>query len=426
MIFNSFPDPNRTTLPPANYRRGKEVREYVEHYAKSQQIEQEEALQVQGSDILIWNRVYTPRFCTCQGLDSVINNNPAVINDVRPSAIAQQKAVELEQIQQGSVRATFKSKQQLNNIIAEGALGGLSSIVDSLYDTPEIEEATPTIISKESLTQSSILEEAFLKQKANLGVEYTEYVNCPICFGTKHADAYQPHRGVRLVLDASDFYPIVLNKAQISKNEYPFRFKFLDDSASVTWKVTLPKYFKAVSVKAYNMERESTSVQLSISTLPTSNFTPLTAASLQARSGLNNNVMYIKSTVNRNNISAYGAQLELNLTHVELVLLYSDIFDKGELPMLTIPEQIDYQELYLRSRVVLSPKVSSLNRGDLICENKYGLLWQVVDVEKLYTSGGTLMNLRADIRLIQNSEKLYNLAMFARKLNTVRPDLYGG
>jgi hypothetical protein len=425
MIFNNFPDINASVTPPSNYRRGSEVKRYVEHYAKSQQLRQHEALQVQGSDLIIWNRIYTPRFCTCQGLDSSIHNNPAVTEDIRPQVVEAAAKRSIETLNKNTVQTAFKTKQQLNNILQEASLSDLSSLVDSLYTEDNTVESTSNLNqNKDSIKQNSLLEEAFLHQKNNLGIEQSEYVNCPICFSTRHTDTYQPHRGLRLVLDASDYYPVSLQNVQIAKDEFPFRFKFIDDqTGSITWRVTLPKYFTAISVKAYNMDHEATSVNLSYATNGSNSYSALNVASLQARSG-SSNLLDIKCSLNANNITTNLQRLQVTITHVEIVLLYTDVFDKGELPMLTIPEQIDYQELYLRSRIVLSPEVKSLNRGDLICENKYGLLWQVIDVEKLYTSEGRLLNLRAEIRLVQNSEKFYNLSLFKRKLNTVKPDLY--
>ena len=422
MIFNSFPDPNVSVILPQNYKRGAEANKYVEQYAKSQRIKQDEALQVQGSDLIIWNRIFTQRYCTCQGLDSVINNNPAITNDERPEVVEQEELKVIESLSKKSSRVKLKEKQALSNAVNNAGLNDLSSIVDSLYDDPIEELETHIQTPKESKKQNSVLEEAFIQQKINLGVEHAEYVNCPICFGTRRADSYQPHRGVRLVLDGSDFYPVSLSGCTLSTDEYPYRFNFFDENSFIVWEVTLPKYFKAVSVKAYNLEHESTSVNLFYAESGSDSFTGLTKDTLQSRSG-HNNKLRVKCAYNKNNISDFLSDLKTKISHVEIVMLYVDDFDKGELPMLTIPEQIDYQELYLRSRIVLSPKVESLTRGDLICENKYGLLWQVVDVEKLYTNGGQLLNLRAEIRLIQNSEKMFNLAMFPRKMNTFRTEL---
>lgn len=426
MIFGSFPNNSATIIPPSNFRRGKEVRNYVEHYAKSQQLKQEEAFQVQGSDLIIWNRILSPRICTCQGLESSINNNPAVINDTRPVAVEQSIKVQNEYLKTPKENLTnFKSKKVLNTFLNDSGLQSLGNIVDTLYDEDEdiVNDVKDPII-KSSMVQGSLIEEAFLRQKAALGVDFADYVNCPICYGTKHTGAYQPHRGIRLILDASDYYPINLFKASINKTVFPHKVNFFDNDSYVEWTVNVPKYFKVVSLKPYNLEIQSTSVKLSYAEYNSNTYTDLTIPTLQNRNGLNNNNLKIRCSVNPSNINQRLNQLELSISHVEIVLLYNEEYDKGELPLLTIPEQIDYQELFLRSKITLSPSINSLNREDLICENKYGLLWKVIDVEKSYTVGGLLTLLRAEIRLVQNSEKLYNLSMFARKLNTVKPDLY--
>lgn len=423
MIFNTFPDPNASNIPPWNYKRGKEVNRYIEHYADSQKLKQDEAIQVQGSDLIIWNRTFSKRYCTCQHLDSSINNNPAVTEDTRPEVVELQATNAVTSLNSQAVFPQTKSKQAFDSQLLATGLGDLASLVDSLYDEVEEDPILPAA-PKISKKQNSAIEEAFLEQKKNLGVETSEYVSCPICFGTRHTDTYQPHRGTRIILDGSDYYSKTLSGAFLNKDASPYLFNLPATGASITWKVTLPKYFKAVSLKAYNLENQSTAVRLEFA-LPTapSTFSPLTLASLQSRNGSNNNDLLIRCTYDESLVSAYLSDLEVNISHLEIVLLYCDTFDKGELPMLTIPEQIDFQELYMRSRIVLSPRIETLSRNDLICENKYGLLWQVVDVEKLYTNGGKLMNLRAEIRLVQNSEKLYSLAMFNRKMNTFRNDL---
>lgn len=423
VIFNSFPDPNASIIPPWNYRRGKEVNKYVEHYADSQKIKQDEAIQVQGSELIIWNRILSNRFCTCQHLESSINNNPSVLEDVRPEVIEAQNTLAVTSLQPSKTFPKNKAKQDFDNQLQDIGLGDLSSFVDSLYEEP-IEEVTPTTqFPKTSKKQNNALEEAFLEQKKNLGIEVTDYVSCPICFGTRHTDTYQPHRGTRIVLDGSDFYPVKVSGARLNKRVAPYVFNLPADGANVTWTVTLPKYFKAISIKAYNLEVQSTSVTLSYALPNSSSFNPLTLETIKSRNGQNNNDLQIRCTYDESLVSEHLRDLEVNVSHVEIVLLYCEDFDKGELPMLTIPEQIDFQELYLRSRIVLSPRITTLSRNDLICENKYGLLWQVVDVEKLYTAGGKLMNLKAEIRLVQNSEKMYNLSMFNRKMNTWRNDL---
>lgn len=422
MIFTTFPDPNRSIIPPQNYKRGKVVNKYVEHYADSQKIKQDEAIQVQGSDLIIWNRIFTKRYCTCQNLPSSINNNPAVLEDIRPAVLLQEAKEPVLSLKGADTFPKIKNKLSLNASLQDAGLDDLASIVDSLYDEPTTEKLPTPPIPKETKKQNSALEEAFIEQKKNLGVEFSDYVQCPICFGTRHTDCFQPHRGARIVLDGSDFYPVEVSGAILKKDTLPYVFNLPVDGASVTWTVTLPKYFKAVSVKAYNLEHQSTAVSLSYAEVGSNTFSPLNLTSLQARNGSANNLK-IKCTYDESLVSEFLSDLEVNISHVEIVLLYCDDYDKGELPMLTIPEQIDFQELYLRSRIVLSPRISTLSRNDLICENKYGLLWQVVDVDKIYTNGGKLLNLRADVRLVQNSEKLYNLSMFARKMNTWRNDL---
>lgn len=423
MIFNTFPDPNRSTILPPNYKRGKTVREYVEYYADSQKIKQDEAIQVQGADVVIWNRVFSKRYCTCQGLDSSINNNPAVLEDLRPAVIRQEAELAIEDIKKKSNVFTKTKNKNLNASLHESGLSDLSSLVDTLYDTEDVSsDLVPTHEPKQFKRQNSILEEAFLEQKKNLGVEYSDNVNCPICFGNRHTDAYQPHRGSRIVLDGSDFYPVSTSGAILKKDCFPYLYNFPDSNASVTWTVTLPKYFKALSIKAYNLEHQSTSVKLSFAEIDSESYTPLTLKNLQLRSGQSNKLK-IRCETAAEHITANLQDVEVNVSHVELIMLYCDDFDKAELPMLSIPEQMDYQELYLRSRFIMSPRIDNLSRNDLICENKYGLIWQVVDIDKVYTQAGKLLNMRADVRLVQNSEKLYNLSVFARKMNTWQNNL---
>jgi hypothetical protein len=420
MIFDNFPNPARTTILPPNYRRGEEVNKYVEHYADSQLLKVKEALAVQGSDIVVWNRQLGNRYCTCQDLESVINNNPAAIEE-RPLVIAEVKKREISQI--GTTpKVVMRSKSQLGNLLQEANLKDLSGIVEGLYeDVPELTLYQGEPSEKLKGTTNSALEEAFIRQKENLGTENAEHVNCPICFGTRRSDSYQPHKGSRLVLDASDFYKQQLTGVSIDRTNFPYRFRFLGENSSILWELSLPKYFKVVSIKAYNMENITTAVDLTFDIDKSNNFNSLSLDNLQARSGLNNNVTRVKATYSKDRVSKNLQTIEPVLTHLEIVILYSNTYEKGELPLLNIPEHIDYQEMFLRSRIVLSPE-TPLYRNDLISENKYGLLWQVVDLDKSNTNTGKPLRLSASIRLVQNSERLYNLSVFTKKLTQSRLD----
>lgn len=419
MIFNTFPNPSRTTIPPSNYKRGKTARDYVEYYADSHRLRAQEAIFVQGSDLVIWNRQLSNRYCTCQGLSSVINNNPAVLENTRPEVLLAESTESVREASSGKqqlfTRTRNAERASLQTTLSSSDLGSLKSLVDTLYDSP--------IVVKEVKKQNSLLEEAFIEQKKNLGVEYSDYVNCPICFGTRHTDSYQPYKGTRILLDGSDFYPLTLSGVTLVRSDKPYTFSFNAGSSYIIWTVKLPKYFKAQSIKVFNLEHQSSSFKLSFAEVGSNIFTALNLSSLQNRSG-SSNELQIKCEVSLTNITLNQEELLLRMSHIEFVLLYSDVYEKGELPMLTIPEQIDYQELYLRTKIILNPKIDNISRNDLIAESKYGLLWQVVDLDKVYTDGGKLTQLEADLRLIQNSEKLYNLAVFPRKMSSWQTNLH--
>lgn len=411
MSFSNFPNPKRTTIIPQNYTKGKTVREYVEHYAHSHKMRADQALAVQGSDVIIWNRTYTNRYCTCQGLDSSVNNNPAVTENLQTGAVEQETKKEFNKLSKKANSST------VSKVLTENGLSSLLDVVNSQYEEDVEVTATLPQTKKVESKQTSLIEEALQLQQKNLGVEFAEQAACPICFSTRRTDSYQPYKGVRLVLDASDFYKVATKEVLTDTSTFPNVFEFYQDSGYVTWELELPCYFRTESIRVFNLDRVSTSFNLSFKEISAVNYTPLNNATLDTRNGLRN-ILQIKAEVNPVNISQKVRDLKLCLSHVELVLMLSEGYEKIELPALEIPDNVDYVELYLRSRAVLSPNVENIGRNSLFCEKKYGHIWEVTGLIKNFTSAGNLVNLKADTRLIQNSEKLHLLNLFNQTLNS--------
>lgn len=414
MSFNTFkPNPSRTTIIPQNYKKGPTVREYVEYYADSHKLKMDQALAVQGVDSIIWNRTYTNRYCTCQGLDSVINNNPAVTDNTRPEVIKYQKELEIQKLNNRQKNTNIVSKTLVDN-----GLESLADLVNAQYEESVETDLPVEPIVKVQKKQNSIIEEALQLQQENLGVEFSDLVSCPICFSTRHTDSYQPYRGSRIILDASDYYSLQTNGVFVNKDNKPYTLDFNDANAYVVWTVELPTYFNVDSIRMFNLEHQSTSFNLDFKQTDDVSYIPLTADNLKARNGMRNS-LDIKVSINANNITKNLQDVKLQLTHVELILRFTDDYEKIELPALEIPENVDYVELYLRSRAVLSPRVENIGRNSLICESKYGRIWEITNLVKNFTARGNLVSLRADTRLIQNSEKLFNLNIFPTILNTI-------
>jgi hypothetical protein len=411
MSFGNFPNPKRTKIVPQNYTKGKSVREYVEHYAHSHKMRTEQALAVQGSDAIIWNRIYSNRFCTCQDLDSVINNNPSVTQNLRPEVLQAQQDAEFKNL------AKQPAKNTVTQILKDNGLSSLLDVVNSQY-----EEDVETNISQDPEIkvqgkQNSLIEEALQLQQKNLGVEFAESSACPICFSTRRVDSYQPYRGVRLVLDASNFYQTTTEGVRLNNEVFPHSFDFEDDVGNVVWEIELPCYFRTESIRLFNLDKLTTSFTLEFKENTALSFIPLSNITLDARNGLRN-VLQIKASLNVNNLSENLRTLKIAFTHLEIILMFVDEYEKIELPALEIPDNIDYQELYLRSRAIFSPGIENIGRNSLFCEKRYGHLWEITGLVKNFTSAGNLVSLKGDTRLIQNSERLHLLNLFPHTLNS--------
>ena len=406
MCYNNFPNPKAKPILPSNYHRGKHVHYYVEEYAKSQKLRLDQVLDVQGVDLILWNKTLSKRFCTCQGLNSSIFNNPAVVNDVYTKDTEAKQKIE----KQMEVPQITKITKALS-IANDSGLDSLASLIEEQLLKDIEQEPIEEKQVKVTTAQNGLIEQALIRQKKNLGVEYNEYSNCPICFNTRHVDTYQPYNGQRLVFDASDYYPIKTEGVIIKKDTHPWVFNFVNNTGYVEWLIELPTYFTVDSIKIFNLEHIQTDCQLEYQDPISLIYVPLTITSLQARNGLKNNLK-VRASLNTTGMSKNLANQLVNISHIEFVLRYSDTYEKMDMPAVDLPENFEQIEIFLRSRFILSSRINLIMRGSIINDRKLGLMWEIMDIVKNYTADRQLVNVEVDCRVIQNSEKLFNLSIF--------------
>ena len=409
MSFNNFPNASATTIIPSNYHRGKSVRQYVEHYTESQRLKFEQALDVQGVEAVIWNKHLSKRYCTCQQENiSSMHNNQAVLNqDVYLQEKLKQEEFSDFVEKESKGKRKIKKTSLAQDIANQNGLTNLAEIVDSLYESDTTEEPIAENKAKTFSRQDNQIEEALLAQRKHLGLEFNEYSNCPICFSTRHVDTFQPHKGQRFIFDASDFYKLQTKGVIINKEAIPWTFSFINTDSYVEWELELPKYFTVESIRSFNFDKVQTDCVLDFRDVNSTTYAPLNIKSLNSRAGLKNNLK-IRAKV-RDDLTSKESNLTTNLTHVEIILKYVSEFDKIDMPAIEVPESLEYIEIFLRSRFILSPRISDVMRGSILLEKKLNLCWEVLDVTKIYTAEGKIVNQEVDVRLVQNSERHYLL-----------------
>lgn len=231
---------------------------------------------------------------------------------------------------------------------------------------------------------------------------------CGICFGSGFVNGYQLHAGQRIVLDASESYPMTLVDCEISRSTAPYSFVIERSGTKfVQWTVTLPTYFHSVlAISVRNNVDPAVGFLLEAHT-GNGNWQTLTPQFLNSCNGtpttLTVRVMPVTS-------DAPGTS-QFTFTHVDIMV---QIASPLVVNMPTFASTLDYEQfdvLQTLSGVEFPASIPMLDREAVLVERKYNQAWGVSEVEQRRTGKNQTFNNVVSLRLIQQYETkfLFNL-----------------
>jgi len=407
------------------------------------------ALAVDGIEFFIFRRQRAGHLCTCFGSnqtgsaqivgsneDGVSEQDQYIQTEVNDGGISE--VVSIADMQDDDDEFSMTTLQDDRKAKAEIDYSTLlededyaSSATDKYFDIDEIENIPPDgvgqtvndpfmVIDEDEDEFMEIDESADQRAKLTRTLESLltggEQTPCGICFSTGWTEGYELLNGRRIALTTHTVNS--LGGFEIDRTQYPNVFIGTTTSDPVQWTIDLPRYFSnALRIGVWDNLNPAASVRLYAKYTGTSEFVPVTRSSLNARRGMNNKgtVLQVFPTV------ADGATPEslIRFTHVELLFETSDRII-GQMPQIEIAETFDSYEAIVNTNVELPARISMLNVGSAIVDQKHHRTWRVVAISQNKTAKGQIFSIEAQLQMISQKEPLDRLNVYRNYYVTTR------
>lgn len=380
-----------TPITPSNKGVGDIARERTRWFVSAQNERLEQTLRALGTNILVWNKTKSNLYCSCQknSVEDKLSFNVSPMLDfdkkLHIDAVVPEQSFKIVQTR-GNIKKTFVDVDQ--------------------KPFEELIQKTASLEDEKEFTFNQPNSSPLISNEIDLLTEGGDKTPCGICFGTGVINGYELFGGKRIVLEAK-YASYDLNNFEVLNNS-PNVFQS-STTSSIKFNLEFPTYFTPIKIKVYNnlQELEPSSYRLDL--VKGLIILPLTFSSLESLQGQKNNVSIILSpTISLGDIFEF--------THIEIVLGYADYF-KCDMPPINIPENFEQDDFVLSSNMVLSTSIANVDRGSIINDQKYGLLWKVTNVTKASTVSQQVFNQEVDVRAVQNYEQVFNLKVFDRSYN---------
>lgn len=395
-----------------------------------------EALSVDPLNLFVWIKQRSGRFCSCQGskgtglsvFDKRENESKANIPDSK-----------LITSDTNEINLSWNKPKLVEPVVSSSAPLSTAEeyLLKKYYNIDNPSEVSDEVLqlNKNSLngdqglpTDQDILnalddvvspsEQALMKQLNGVSIAGGDKTKCGICFGTGYTDGYQLHNGKRYVLDALN--AVDNNGFILNKNNYPYTLESnLNSNNYIIWNLEIPTYFESfLNFYIRNNFKDTSGVfELFLRVKGDSTWTSQEDIGLfvNNRNGQSSKleVMLKPKEVINNTIDVNRL---FKLTHIELYFQLSKL-PLGSMPNLNKSTQWEIFDVLLNQNMEVEASVIGLDRECVICEDKFGYAWKVVDCEKLSTSFGQVFNWNLQVRLIQNYEILHLLNLVRGKVD---------
>jgi hypothetical protein len=332
------------------------------------------ALEVDGIELHIWNRVRAGRVCTCQQQASnlPIGSTPASISLIEPKVKTQ-----------GFRVATFRhgvsySPNSFGGQVTEAISANQPNKLDQQLDDIKVVAGQET--PSEQAEQQS--------PPGGFTLDEPEATRCGICLGTGRVNGWALHNGMRLILDNSGTVPVTSNTQwSIKPDSKPNIFTTIANmDNTIMWTPNLPPYFKC----AYPIIRNNTSpadnVVAEISLDGGTTWVLLNNANLLLTKNIGGPTP-IRVRPSTTNLEAPKSEF----THVEIIYDLAKM-PKGQMPNVARASSNDFAGPIINSTIELGGDVENIDLYSIIIDSKYFSVWQVTNITRSETSKNQLSN----------------------------------
>lgn len=356
--------------------------------AESRKIQ--EALQVDGPVLRVWQPLKYGIVCTCKNAPS---NRPIPIN-------APTQGLDTAD---SPNRVIFKVRNidpQLDNAkppIANNT--PLDTIEDAIYNSyePTDGENDEEFLSKllqndDDIVNSLIDENAYVIQSKN---------TCAICFGTGYVGGYSLYGGIRHILDNSGATTLTLyNGTYIRNTAQPNEF-VIKPGKYIQFTSQMPSYFTALAGPIFRNNKALVN-GLSIAYSIDGNVWFSNISALPTQRG--DNVYFLVGNISNNDII---------FTHVEHYLSY--VLDlKGQIGNLHLNSGNDYFKSTAATTIVLPASIGPIDRNSYISDSKYGFFWRIDSINTISTAKNQNTSIECEAQLVRPLEPI-EILNFGRK-----------
>lgn len=393
----------RPYINPANKGMAARANTKLEHLVAAQNIKHSEALRVDGTRLIIFNKNKSVSRCTCSGGLRYIEPAAKGFKDSESANIGGVGGYTMLEHEDGIEENMFNtfiepntSRSNLNNPNHSPYV----QAYDSDDDGPN--DITEDLHMGEDDFSDLETSDGLLSQLNNMSAYGNgDYLKCGVCLGSSNVDAWQPFKGKRILLEFSEYSTYTLSSGAWLDYDSKPNVLTLEEGEYVTWKVTLPKHFHSINRAAiWNGFKVATNV----------------AGSVKHSAFTNGDVEFSLKSLRF--LNSYSGEAEItvtalkrtNLTHVELTYMLAEM-PVGQIPQIEVPYDHDYVDYNATVTMELGADVY-VAEGEIICDEKNGRAWRVSSINRKTTAQGRGFGISAECRAIQSVEVYFMLNPF--------------
>lgn len=422
----------RSLQTPSNQGMARRADARVEAVVDQQAARFKTALAVDGAVAFIFNKHKGITACTCRGfqnLDSVLRHETRASGHETPrgdvvehdhshhSGAILRPTSGVRQVD-GLVRPdNLDSYLDMNNY-TENLLNKIEDLTDvsSFVDDPALDvldalsdDSTAPIMSGDGDPMRDLIASTNLGNSSDFALS-PSMVACPICFGAGFIDTWRLYNGERIILDASQRYPItIINDVEIDDTAQPACYSIYERS-SITWKdVEFPLSWRhllrlAVYNKGKRIPSEAYTLYFEHSSAPGVK-NVLNTATLKALS--NGNLLRNSNKLTIILESKLVGDAPLVITHAEILLHLGEV-TRMQVPEIVVPNEDEYVDWNLNVTMEL-PSDINIKENSYVIDGKYKRVWKVNSVNRKMSSHGKSFGYAVDVRAIHSFERQFLL-----------------
>lgn len=366
MRLGLIPRPTKKDLPvvPNTYGLESHVEQEIERTINVANARYNTALAANGVPVMIWRRQNSGFVCTCQ-------NHRAKVDDEHDdhTPLSDDALTPAPEPSSGLIRVQgSRDRGKREGASTDRVLGvdfGVNTEDPNAKPGFEIETDDET---DEHVDGAQFLDQAAYHSFLDSGQNTT---TCGICFGSGFVDGYQLYGGQRIVLESHNLQESDGFSLDDDTEDAPVTYTGTE-GAVLTWRITLPAFFKTARMTARNNTKKS-DVDIHVNGAPP----PL--------SGL---LAFKGQAVT---ITAVAPTDDVSVTHIDIVLQFIE-WPRTQMDKITQDLSYNAPEATQTLDFPFSPSIQTLNKEDVFVDTKYNKVWRVNSSTEDKTAKGQMIS----------------------------------